>query len=89
MADVRSRAWGRPVSFMISTCDGNLGKTWRQCNRHAVYPDGRCHLHTKHLDGTHVQRSREDARRQVQTNTRLALAETTPAMIVEFEGEKT
>lgn len=48
----------------LPTCTAPLGKTWKQCTRHGVYPDNKCHLHTEHLSGSHVERSRVDAERQ-------------------------
>ncbi len=51
-------------TLAVPTCTADAGRTWKRCTRHGVYPDNKCHLHTDHLDGTHVERSRVDAERQ-------------------------
>lgn len=58
-------------------CGVTLTKAWTFCQRPAVFPDGRCSLHTAHLDGS--VSSRNAQLREVIRSGLSALGLTRPA----------
>lgn len=41
----------------MRSCGSTLQRPWTACQRPAVFPDSKCHLHTVHLDGSTSSRN--------------------------------